>query len=100
MKGTETRTPWSSCRACGGHEGQPRVELDVEHALAPLFAVARALLDACAWAEDVPEAHGAVVAARHEREARGVDREQHRRVEVCKHHVRALAYVRLGDARH
>ena len=41
------------------------VEFDVEHALAHRFAVARALLDACARAEDVPEVHGAVVAARH-----------------------------------
>ena len=44
------------------------VEFDVEHALAHRFAVARALLDACPRAEDVPEAHGGVVAARHEGE--------------------------------
>ena len=86
-------------RARAREDRHGRVELEVEDALAALFARGGELLDALARAEEVPEAHGAVVAARHEREARRVDPEQRRRVEVRKHRVCALAYVRQVDAR-
>lgn len=68
------------------------MELNVEHTLARLFAVTRVLLHAGLRTKDVPEAYGAIMTTRDEREARYIDGKRRHSIQMSKHRVRALSY--------
>lgn len=70
------------------------MELDIDNALLGLFAMRCHLLRAGPRAEQIPEPDRAVVGPRHERESRRVDRQRRNAIEMSRHGMRALSFMR------